>query len=131
MAEAFLRNSGRLLTPVILVVMVLAACRPSPRSLTAVSGKTIYRSMALEDVTIEVYRWQSLDKEPLIRTKSGYHGSFIFYLPEGRYRLLARKVVRLGSREVKMEGEIDILRVEGAGGRMDRLLVVMEEREDL
>jgi len=42
----------------IIATFVLVACHPSPGELTVVTGKTVYGELALEDVHLEIHRWE-------------------------------------------------------------------------
>lgn len=128
-----LPRNGTLRLPIALLAAGLIlisgspACRPSPRSLATVSGKTVHRGMALEGVDIEVYRWGEPGWKRFTDTKSGYHGSFVFAAPRGTYRLLARTTIEIGSESVVLEGTLEPLRVKEPGTRIDRVVIELEK----
>ena len=112
----------------IMITFILAACHPSPRDLTLVSGKTIYGDLALEDVHIESYRWDQSQWRHFSDTRSGYHGSFRIHLPDGKYRLQASTTIRLGNDEFSLSGTLEDLKVERDGGRIDQVVIRMNQQ---
>ncbi len=109
----------------LLVIFFLFGCHPSPRSLTLVSGKTVYGDLALEDVYIEVYRLDQSRWHNFSDTRSGYHGSFRVHLPPGTYSFTASKTIRMGQDEVQVTGNLDELKIQEAGGRIDQVVILM------
>jgi len=112
----------------LLVIFFLFGCHPSPRSLTLISGKTVYETMALEDVHIEIFRWEQTRWRYFSDTRSGYHGSFRIHLPGGTYRFTASKTIRMGQGEVMVTGNMDKLKIEEAGGRIDQVVIRMNQQ---
>jgi len=110
---------------ILLVLFALFGCHPSPRSLTLVSGKTVYGDMALEDVHIEMFRREQTRWRYFSETRSGYHGSFRIHLPTGVYRITASKTLRIGHDEIQVTGKLEDLKVENPGGRIDRVVILM------
>ena len=99
----------------LLVIFSLFGCHPSPRSLTLVSGKTIYGNLALEDVHLEIYRWEQTRWRYFSDTRSGYHGSFRVHLPPGTYSITASKTIRIGQEEVPLTGTLIDLEIAEPG----------------
>jgi len=104
----------------------LTSCRPSPRTITQVSGKTAYQGMGMENALITVYRQEPSGWQKQTETNSGYHGSFRFSVPEGTYRLVARTEVRMGTKRIPVEGTVNNLRIQGPGGRIDRVVITLQ-----
>ena len=111
-----------------MATFVLVACHPSPRNLTLVSGKTVYGNLALEDVHLEIHRWEEFGWDYHGETRSGYHGSFRLHLPPGEYRITARKTIRIGQGEVSVTGTLEDLNVEKPGGRIDQVVIRMNQQ---
>ncbi len=111
-----------------MTTFVLFACHPSPRNLTLVSGKTVYGNLALEDVHLEIHRWEESGWDYHGETRSGYHGSFRIHLPSGTYSFTASKTIRIGRDEVPVTGTLDELKVEEAGGRIDQVVIRMNQQ---
>ena len=109
----------------ILATFILFACHPSPRNLTLVSGKTVYGNLALEDVHLEIHRWEESGWDYHGETRSGYHGSFRLHLPSGEYSITARKTIRIGQGEVLVTGTLEDLKIEKPGGRIDQVVILM------
>ncbi len=109
----------------LVVIFFLFGCHPSPRSLTLVSGKTVYGDMALEDVHLEIHKWEESGWDYHGETRSGYHGSFRLHLPSGEYRITARKTIRIGQGEAIVTGTLEDLKVEKPGGRIDQSIILM------
>jgi len=95
--------------------------------MTQVSGKTVYNGMGMENVLIAVYRQEQPGWQQHIDTRSGYHGSFIFNAPEGIYRLVASAEIKMGTRNVRLEGAVDNLVIQKHGGRIDRVVISLLE----
>ncbi len=119
-----------------LLFLLQPACRPSPSSLTTVSGKTLFRElgpaagMALEDVTIEVLRWKEGKWQPHVKTRSGYHGSFVVYLPAGKYLFVARTTLQRSSGDSELAGRLEGLTVSSTDRRLDQLVIEMRQAMD-
>jgi len=94
--------------------------------MTQVSGKTVYKGMGVENVSITVYRQEPPGWQKHIETRSGYHGSFVFNAGDGNYRLVARTEIRVGTEQVSMEGTVNNFRIEGPGGRVDRVVISLQ-----
>jgi hypothetical protein len=107
----------------LLVIFFLFGCHPSPRSLTLVSGKTVYGAMALEDVHIEIFRWEQTRWRYFSDTRSGYHGSFRIHLPGGTYRFTASKTIRMGQDEVSVTGKLEKFKIDGSSRRIDQVVI--------
>ena len=84
--------------------------------------------MALEDVHIETFRWEQTRWRYFSETRSGYHGSFRIHLPGGTYRFTASKTIRMGQDEVMLTGNMDKLKIEAAGGRIDQVVIRMNQQ---
>ncbi len=119
-----------------LLFLLQPACRPPSPSLTTVSGKTLFREMgpaagmALEDVTIEVLRWEEGKWQPHAKTRSGYHGSFVVNLPEGKYLLIARTTLERSSGDLELAGRLEGLVVSSTDRRLDQLVIEMRRTMD-
>jgi hypothetical protein len=109
----------------LVIIFFLFSCHPSPRKLTVLSGKTVYGEMALEDVDLEVYRWEPSRWRYISDTRSGYHGSFRVHLPPGTYSFKANKTLRIGQVEVSLTGKLEDLEIEKPGGRIDQVVILM------
>ncbi len=79
--------------------------------------------MALEDVPVKVMRLAGGEEEVYGEVKSGYHGSFLVYLPEGDYILTAGTTLEKTTGDLKLEGTLTGLRVSPGDRRIDRLLL--------
>lgn len=112
----------------IVAILILAACHPSPRDLTLVSGKTVYGNLALEDVHLEIHRWEESGWDYHGETRSGYHGSFRIHLPPGTYSFTASKTIRIGREEVPLTGTLIDLEIAEPGGRVDQVIIRMEQK---
>ena len=106
----------------------MCACRPAPAGTVTVTGKTVYQNMALEDAQITIYRREGSSWKFCSDTRSGYHGTFRVHIPAGRYQLAASKTIRMGSRDIYLEGALKELVIEEPGGRIDQLLIVLKSR---
>jgi hypothetical protein len=121
--------------PCIILFFVPLACSPSPSSLAAVSGKTVYKEMglgavmALEDVTIRVFRRQDGNWQKYAQTRSGYHGSFVVHLPEGSYMLTARTILRKTTGNLELSGRLEGLVVSYSDRRVDRIVLELQPDE--
>jgi len=114
----------------IMATLVLVACHPSPRDQTVVSGKTVYGDLALEDVQIQIHRWEEAGWQYLSDSRSGYHGSFRVHLAPGTYRITASKTIRVGQKEVMVTGILDGLEVDGSGKRIDQVVIELRSGAD-
>ncbi len=112
----------------LLITFSLFGCHPSPRYLTLVSGKTVYGELALEETYIEVYRLEQSRWRYFSDTRSGYHGSFRIHLPDGKYRLQASTTIRLGNDDFSLSGTLEDLKVEKDGGRIDQVVIRMNQQ---
>ena len=120
-------NSNRIFirTPTafcLLALIVLTACHPSPRSLTVVTGKVVYGTLAMEGAVLKVFR-QEDGWELVEESFSGYHGSFRLHLAEGTYRIEAGTTIRSGGATLRLSGVLDGLTVNRKKGRMDQVVV--------
>jgi hypothetical protein len=107
--------------------MLLASCHPSPRSLTVVTGKTVYGDLALEAVSLEVHRWSEAGWNYYSDSRSGYHGSFRLHLAAGKYMITARTSIREGEKEVALVGDLSTLVVKEGERRIDRVVIEMRK----
>ena len=120
-----LSRSCRFLACCILVIIFLSGCHPSPRDLTVVSGKTVYGDLALEDVHIQIHKWEEAGWLYISDSRSGYHGTFRIHLPTGTYRITASKTIRVGKSDILVTGTLEELKVEKTGGRIDQVVILM------
>ena len=115
---------------VLLCAFILWGCHPSPGTLTVVTGKTVFGDLAVEGARLEIDRWEQDRWQHHSASESGYHGSFRLHLPEGRYRMAARKTLRIASGEVVVSGALEDLVVAGPRGRMDQIVIEMGPERD-
>ena len=106
------------------LVSLAAACNTtSPRSLTVVTGKVVYGSLAIEGAELKTYRMESGTWEMTDESQSGYHGSFRLHLAKGTYRIEASTTVRVGEYLLELSGDLEPLNVEGGKGRMNQVVI--------
>lgn len=127
--ERVLRSRRRSCLPwllrgiVLLLLMPILACTGGKSPLVAVSGKTVYGEMAIEEVQVRAIRETETGWIEQARVRSGYHGSFVVDLPPGRYRLEARGRIFSFGTEVPLSGTIDELEIPADAGRIDRVRI--------
>jgi hypothetical protein len=106
-----------------LISLVASSCTQPSRSLTVVTGKVVYETMAMEGAELEIYRKDGAAWELVEKSASGYHGSFRLHLAEGIYRIEARTTMRSGDLLLTLAGALDPLIVDGKRGRMDQVVI--------
>jgi hypothetical protein len=113
---------------VLVVLTALAGACGAPRGDTVVvSGKTVYRGMAVEEVQLEVFPAAPRGAEPVARGRSGYHGSFALRLAPGTYRVAARgSLPGPGGRDLILVAS-QALEVAPGEGRIDRWVVELRK----
>ncbi len=124
-----------------------ASCTQPSRSLTVVTGKVVYGTLAMEGAELKIYRQENgssfakassytkvtADKpedkkwKVVEESRSGYHGSFRLHLAEGTYRIEANTTIRSGDDILHLSGVLVPLVVEGKRGRMDQVLISLKK----
>ncbi len=112
------------------IALFLAGCHPSPGKLAVVTGKTVFGNLAVEGARLEIERWEPNRWEHHSTSESGYHGAFRLHLPPGRYRITARKTVRMGTGEIAITGVLEGLIVDRPRGRIDQIVIEMGPEGD-
>jgi hypothetical protein len=116
-----------------LISLAAHACSQPSRSLTVVTGKVTYGTLAMEGAVLKIYRMENgssfaeamEDKNWKVveESYSGYHGSFRLHLAEGTYRIEARTTMRSGDNLITLAGALDPLIVDGKRRRMDQMVI--------
>ena len=109
-----------------LVSLATACAPPSTRSLTTVTGKVVYGTMAIEGAELKTYRMENGTWEMTDESQSGYHGSFRLHLAKGTYRIKASTTMRVGEDLRELFGDLEPLTVEGGKGRMDQVVIKLK-----
>jgi hypothetical protein len=114
-----------------------ASCTQPSRSLTVVTGKVVYGTLAMEGAELKIYRQENgssfakatEDKKWKVveESRSGYHGSFRLHLAEGTYRIEANTTMRSGEDILHLSGVLVPLVVEGKRGRMDQAVIRLKK----
>lgn len=108
----------------LLACLVFASsCAQDRPDLVKVTGKTVYRNMAIEETRVRALRWHDGQWREYASSRSGYHGSFVVRVPPGRYRLEANGEIFLGVRKVVLEGYAELPDIRPATRRIDRVLI--------
>lgn len=84
-----------------------------------VAGKTVYKNMGLEGVTVEAAR----EGSPAVTTSSTYHGDFLLKLPAGDYTLTAKTPPGSNGALEYLASPPYRLRVENGIPRIDRVVL--------
>lgn len=125
------KYSTRIWTFLILLAVTAnaASCTLPSRSLTVVTGKVIYGTMAIEGAEIIVNKWnaQSEKWEMIEVSRSGYHGSFRLHLADGSYRLDAMTAVLSGGYDLELSGSLEPLNISKGMRRMDQLVIELSD----
>jgi hypothetical protein len=104
-----------------------ASCTQPSRSLTVVTGKVVYGTLAMEGAEIRVYKVEGGKWKVVEESRSGYHGSFRLHLAEGTYRIEANTTIRSGDDILHLSGVLVPLVVEGKRGRMDQAVIRLKK----
>ena len=89
----------------------------------AISGKTVYAEMAIEEVRILVLRLDGDQWKESASGRSGYHGSFIVKTNPGTIRLEARGEIFKDNKKIPLAGRVTALEVPSGIRRMDRIVI--------
>jgi hypothetical protein len=89
----------------------------------AITGKTVYAGMAIEEVRILVLRLDGDQWKESASGRSGYHGSFIVKTNPGTIRLEARGKIFKNNKEIPLSGRVTVLEVPPNIRRMDRIVI--------
>lgn len=89
----------------------------------AITGKTVYAGMAIEEVRVRVLRLDGKDLKESSSGRSGYHGSFIVNTSPGRIRLEASGEIFKGNKKIPLAGGVADLEVPSGIRRMDRIVI--------
>lgn len=114
----------------VLLLSVAGACGREAGRSAAVSGKTVYRGMAVEQVAVRAVRRSQGGEEEAGTARSGYHGSFVLRLPPGRYRIEASGTIPRGPGDVLLKGVVEDLEVPEGASRVDRVVVTLAPSAD-
>ena len=119
------------------LLSVASSCTQPSRSLTVVTGKVVYGTLAMEGAELKIYRQENgssfakatEDKKWKVveESRSGYHGSFRLHLAEGTYRIEANTTIRSGDDILHLSGVLVPLVVEGKRERMDQALIRLKK----
>jgi hypothetical protein len=89
----------------------------------AITGKTVYAGMAIEEVQVRVLRLDGDQWKETASGRSGYHGSFIVKTGPGRIRLEARGEIFKHNRKIPLAGQVTAFEVPSGIRRMDRIVI--------
>jgi len=89
----------------------------------AITGKTVYAGMAIEEVQVRVLRLDGDQWKESASGRSGYHGSFIVKTNPGTIRLEARGKIFKNNKEIPLSGRVTALEVPPNIRRMDRIVI--------
>ncbi len=121
-------HADRITLPIILLALLsllLCGCEGGSERAgdrVTVSGKTIYKDMAVEEVSIHALRMEDGKWLEAGRTKSKYHGSFRLDLAPGRYKLEATGTLP-GPMETLLTGALPQLEVPSGQDRLDQVVI--------
>lgn len=89
----------------------------------AITGKTVYAGMAIEEVQVRVLRLDGDHWKESASGRSGYHGAFIVKTNPGRIRLEARGEIFKDNKKIPLAGRVTALEVPSGIRRLDRIVV--------
>ncbi len=89
----------------------------------AITGKTVYAGMAIEEVQVRVLRLDGDQWKESASGRSGYHGSFIVKTDPGRIRLEGRGEIYKDNKKIPLAGRVTVLEVPSGIRRMDRIVI--------
>jgi len=107
----------------ILALLLLPACDRGGAGQVAVTGKTVYAGMAIEEAHVRVLRQDGGQWKESASSRSGYHGSFIVKTNPGTIRLEARGEIFRNNRKIPLAGQVAALEVPSGIRRMDQVVI--------
>ena len=108
---------------VVLLLFQLPACGWGGAGQVAITGKTVYAGMAIEEVQVRVLRLDGDQWKETSSGRSGYHGSFIVKTSPGTIRLEARGKIFKNNKEIPLSGRVTALEVPSGIRRLDRIVI--------
>lgn len=96
----------------------------------AITGKTVYAGMAIEEVQVLVLQWDGDHWKESASGRSGYHGSFIVKTNPGTVRLEAKGVIYKDNIRIPLAGRVTALEVPPGIRRMDRIVIELDPVPD-
>lgn len=116
---------GRFVFPAIMLLLLfqLPACGWGGAGQVAITGKTVYAGMAIEEVQVRVLRLDGDHWKESASGRSGYHGAFIVKTNPGRIRLEARGEIFKDNKKIPLAGRVTALEVPSGIRRLDRIVV--------
>ena len=107
----------------LLLLLQLPACGWGGAGQVAITGKTVYAGMAIEEVQVLVLRLDGDRWKESASGRSGYHGSFIVKTNPGMIRLEARGEIFKDNKKIPLAGRVTALEVPSNIRRMDRIVI--------
>jgi len=107
----------------VLLLFLLPACDWGGAGQVAITGKTVYAGMAIEEVQVRVLRLDGDQWKESASGRSGYHGSFIVKTDPGRIRLEGRGEIYKDNKKIPLAGRVTVLEVPSGIRRMDRIVI--------
>jgi 3-deoxy-D-manno-octulosonate 8-phosphate phosphatase KdsC-like HAD superfamily phosphatase len=108
---------------VVLLLFLLPACDWRGAGQVAITGKTVYAGMAIEEVQVRVFRLDGDQWKESGYGRSGYHGSFIVKSNPGTIRLDAMGKIFRNNKEIPLAGRVIAFEVPSGIRRMDRIVI--------
>ena len=113
----------------VLLLFQLPACGGAGQ--VAITGKTVYAGMAIEDVQVRVLRLEGDQWKESSSGRSGYHGAFIVKTNPGMIRLEANGEIFKDNKRIPLAGRITVLEVPSGVRRMDRIVIELAPVPDV
>jgi len=107
----------------LLILCLLPACERDNPDHASITGKIVYREMGIEEMPIRALRWNGDRWVEYASGRSTYHGAFVFRVPPGTYRLVARGAIPAGRKELPLTGDSERIEVLPETRRIDRVLI--------
>jgi hypothetical protein len=107
----------------VLLLFQLLACDRGGAGQVAITGKTVYAGMAIEEVQVRVLRLDGDRWKESASGRSGYHGSFIVKTNPGTIRLEARGEIFKNNKKIPLAGQVTALEVPSGIRRMDQIVI--------
>jgi hypothetical protein len=107
----------------VLLLFQLSACGWGDKGQVAITGKTVYAGMAIEEVQVQVLRLEGGRWKESASGRSGYHGSFIVKAYPGVVRLEGRGEICKDNKKIPLAGRVATLEVPSGIRRMDRIVI--------
>lgn len=108
----------------------LPGCGLGGAGQVAITGKTVYAGMAIEEVQVLVLQWDGDHWKESASGRSGYHGSFIVKTNPGTVRLEAKGVIYKDNIRIPLAGRVTALEVPPGIRRMDRIVIELDPVPD-